>query len=339
MKLSGARVDAYLRQPDRSRPVVLFHGPDRGLISERAEALVAVLVADLKDPFAVAEMTGSAVTKEPGRLGDEVRAVALGGGDRVVRVREAGDAMTRAIEGVIDDPPSRGWVIVEAGELGSRSTLRIAAEKAETAVVIACYADDARNLESVILGSLRALGLQPSPDALAYLSAHLGADRLSTRSELEKLAIYMGQPGAVALADVQACVGDSAPVSIDRLIEAAALGDQVGLEQALDRVYHEGASPISVLRAVAGHFRRLHLAVALMGRGQGVEQAMKALRPPVIFTMAAGFRRQLERWSEDRLAMAMDVLIEGEMACKSTGAPADAICARTLMRLASAARR
>ncbi len=340
MKLTGQRVEAFLRQPDRSRRIVLLYGPDRGLVSERADALVAALVADPKDPFAVAEITGATASKELERLGDEARAVALGGGERVVRVREAGDALGKAMEKLIAEPPSGGWVIVEAGELNSRSSLRLVAEKADSVAVIACYADDGRNLESVIETSLRSHGLHLSPDALAYLSQQLGADRLSTRGELDKLALYMGpQGGTVELADAQACIGDGAPVSMDRLIEAVGLGDYPLLEQALSRVYLEGISPITVLRAVANHFRRLHVAADLMTRGQGAEQAMKALRPPVIFTMAPGFRRQLERWNETRLAMAMALLVDAELTCKSTGMPAEALCARALMRIASAARR
>ncbi len=340
MKLSGQRLEAFLRQPDKARRIVLIYGPDRGLVSERADALVAALVADPKDPFAVAEMSGAAAAREPGRLGDEARAVALGGGDRVVRVREAGDALGKAIEELIADPPAGGWVIFEAGELTSRSPLRVAAEKADGATVMACYADDGRNLESIIETMLHAYKLSLAPEALAYLAGHLGSDRLSTRGEIDKLALYMGSNGGrVELADVRACIGDGAPVSIDRLIEAAGLGDQAALEQALSRAYQEGIGPIAILRAVAHHFRRLHIAADLVASGQNAEQALKTLRPPVIFTMVQGFRRQLERWSEPRLATAMTLLIDAEVDCKSTGMPAEAVCARALMRLAAAARR
>lgn len=340
MKLTGQRIEAYLRQPDRSRRIVLLYGPDRGLVSERADALVAALVADPKDPFAVAEISGAAVIKAPGSLGDEARAIAFGGGERVVRVREAGDGLGKALEALIADPPSAGWVIVEAGELSSRSALRLAAEKADSVAVMACYGDEGRNLESVIESGLRTHGLRVAPEALAYLIQHLGADRLSTRSELDKLALYIGATGGtVELADARACVGDGAPASVDRLIEAVGLGDYTMLEQALSRVYLEGASPIALLRTVANHFRRLHVAADLMARGQNAEQAMKALRPPVIFTMAQVFRRQLERWTEARLATAMALLVDAELECKSTGLPAEALCARALMRIAAAARR
>ena len=38
-------------------------------------------------------------------------------------------------------------------------------------------------------------GVGVEPDALAWLAAQLGADRVSTRSELEKLALFMGPGG------------------------------------------------------------------------------------------------------------------------------------------------
>ncbi|MDP7343796.1 MAG: acetamidase/formamidase family protein, partial [Alphaproteobacteria bacterium] len=44
------------------------------------------------------------------------------------------------------------------------------------------------------------------PAAMAYLVANLGGDRGLSRRELEKLALYVGQPGPVTLAQAEACV-------------------------------------------------------------------------------------------------------------------------------------
>mgnify|MGYP002279672751 CR=1 FL=1 len=71
--------------------------------------------------------------------------------------------------------------------------------------------------------------------------------------------------------------------------------------------------------------------------GRSADQAIKSLRPPVIFKQAERFRGQLRRWPPDRLAAALDLLTAAEMDCKTTGLPAEAICGRALMRIAQAA--
>ena len=89
---------------------------------------------------------------------------------------------------------------------------------------------------------------------------------------------------------------------------------------------------------LARHLQRLHLAAGAMARGQTVDQAVKGLRPPVIFTQVDAFRAQLRQWSTATLAQAMDIVTEAEMDCKTTGMPAEAVCGRALMRVAQAAR-
>ena len=93
MKLAAARVAAFLRRPDPEIRAVLFYGPDAGLVRERADAVARTVCPDLRDPFRVAELTGAALAADPARLADEAAQISLMGGSRVVRVREAGDAL------------------------------------------------------------------------------------------------------------------------------------------------------------------------------------------------------------------------------------------------------
>ena len=95
-------------------------------------------------------------------------------------------------------------------------------------------------------------------DALAWLSAQLGADRASTRAEAEKLALYVGPGGRVDLDAAMACVGDLAGLSLDDALFAATEGDVATADRALELAMAEGASPVGVLRAGLMHLQRLH---------------------------------------------------------------------------------
>ncbi|MCH7930349.1 MAG: DNA polymerase III subunit delta, partial [Proteobacteria bacterium] len=46
MKIGASNADAFVRRPDPAARAVLFHGPDAGLVRERAEALVGGVVDD-----------------------------------------------------------------------------------------------------------------------------------------------------------------------------------------------------------------------------------------------------------------------------------------------------
>lgn len=336
MKVQAGEVASFLKGPPAGLAAILVFGPDSGLVKERLDLLAATVVDNLQDPFRVVDLDANGLKKDPARLSDEARALSLVGGRRLVRVRQAGDAQAGQFEAFLKESTSgQAMVLIEAGDLPARSALRKAFEGAKNAAALACYADDARGLPGVIREALQAHGLGIAPDALAFLAENLGSDRLVTRRELEKLALYKGA-GTVALEDAQACVGDSAASSLDALAIAAAGGRQDQLDRALSRVLAEGTAPVAILRAVARHFHRLHLVRGLVDRGMPVEGAVQKLRPPPFFKVADAFKAQARLWTSESLARALDILTEAELDCKTTGMPDTALCARALMRLAQA---
>lgn len=339
MKFKPGQVETFLKSPEPGVRAALIFGPDAGLVRERADRLARSVVPDLGDPFRTAELTPAQLRDDPARLADEAAAIAFTGGRRVVRIRDSGDALTTLLQAFLGDPPGDALIVVEAGDLGARSSLRSLFEGAANGAAIACYADDGGGLEAVILDSLRRNGLRPDNDALAWLVDHLGGDRRLTRSELEKLALYVGEPGPVTLEHVLAAVGDAAGLSLDDLAFAAADGNQAAVQRVLDRLLREGTSPVSILRGVARHFQRLHLAAGLMAQGRTPDQAMAALKPRVIFKHTDRFRANLRRWPAERIAGAFDLLVAAELDCKTTGLPAPEICGRALIQIATAAGR
>lgn len=344
MKITGAKIEGFLRSPDSTARAILVFGPDEGLVRERALRLAQTAVSDLNDPFRVVELTGADLKADPARLADEAAAMAFGGGTRVVRIRQASDQCAPACQSFLElDTPADALVVIDAGDLPPRSKLRKLFESAKNAASIACYADDMRSLPEVIRETLNRHGLVADRDAMALLTQSLGADRSVTRGELEKLALYMGPgngdgPRHVHEADVRACIGDNAASGIDDVIYSAAGGDAATLETALGRVLSEGVNAVQLVRAAQRHFQRLHMARGLMGGGMNPDQATKSLRPPVMFKLADAFKRQLALWPENKLTRAFDVLTQAELDCKTTGLPEDAICGRALLTLAQAAR-
>ncbi|MCH7887643.1 MAG: DNA polymerase III subunit delta [Proteobacteria bacterium] len=339
MKLTGARVDSFIRRPDPAARAVLVYGRDGGLVRERADALARGVVPDLGDPFRVSELTPAQLSDDPARLADEAAALSFTGGRRVVRVRPITDALAELFQRFLAAPAGDALVVVEAGDLAKRSRLRLLFEQAANAAAVPCYPDDGVRLRRLIEETLAGPGFSIEPEALDFLESTLGGDRLATRAELEKLTTYMGSERRITLAEVAACVGDSSIITLDGVAFAAAAGDLARLERTLARAYLEGAAPVALLRAMARHLQRLHRAAGLVARGDSADAAMASLRPRPHFSVADAFKRQLTQWSVGRLVGAMEIVLTTEIACKTTGTPAALVCSRALMRIARAARR
>ena len=335
MKLAAGRVEAFLRAPDRGIRAVLLHGPDAGLVRERADALGRTIAADLHDPFRVADLTGAALAADPARLYDEAAQISLMGGQRLVRVREIGDAQSTVLSRFLADPPGGGLVVAEAGDLPARGALRRLFDDAPCGVAIGCYPDSARDLGEIIRETLGEHRVTASRDAVEFLVAHLGGDRLLTRAELEKLALYAGDGGRVELDDARLSIADSAALSLDDAILAAAEGDTAALDRALSRVFQEGESPVSVVRAAARHLQRLHALSARLASGESVDTALRAARPPIFFKQQDSFSTSVGAMARASAApSARCACRRREAQIKTTGMPAETACRAALFTMA-----
>jgi DNA polymerase-3 subunit delta len=329
VKLPPARVAAFLRDPGNCRVVLLF-GDDAGMIRDRAEALVRTVTGSLDDPFLVTELAREDIRQLP----NEAAGLSLMGGRRVVRVRDVTDAATDPVQTLLKSR-APALVVLEAPSIQSRSRLRTALEAAPDGAAIGCYPEEGRALEDTIRETLRANGAGIDPDALSWLSQQLGADRASTRAELEKLALYVGPGNRVDLDSAMACVGDLAGLSLDDALFAATTGDVATTDRALEAAMAEGAAPVQVLRAALGHLQRLHRArLAMDEQGLTAGDAVKGLRPPVFYQKVGAFTRSLGLWPSPTLTAAMAALAEAERGCKRTGWPDDALCRNAVLTLA-----
>jgi DNA polymerase III subunit delta len=338
VKLAASQVESFLRRPNPNIRAVLLYGPDAGLVRERADALGRTVSPDLRDPFRVADLAGAALAADPARLYDEAAQISLMGGQRLVRAREITDAQSAIFARFLADPPGDGLVVVEAGDLPARGALRRSFDDAPSGVAIGCYPDSARDLAEVVRETLAAHRITASRDAIDFLVGHLGGDRLLTRAELEKLALYAGDGGRVELDDARLSIADSAALSLDDAVLAAAEGDAAALDRALSRVFQEGESAVTVIRATLRHLQRLHMLSIRVAGGAAVDSVLRGARPPIFFKQQDNFRKQLSLWREPQLRHQLDALADAEARIKTTGMPADTVCRAALFEIALAAR-
>src|SRR5215211_6688369 len=117
------------------------------------------------------------------------------------------------------------------------------------------------------------------------------------------------------------------PELLDRGIERFAAGcKSPRLRQFLEMPHGSAqdsyGNPVAVLRTAMGHFQKLAQTRAFAARGEPLDAAIKKLRPPMHFSRVTSFKGQANNWSDERLADALDLLLETEALCKTTAVPA-----------------
>lgn len=341
MKIEARQVETFLKKPDPKVRGVVIYGNDDGLVAERAVTLAKSVCEDLKDPFRVVDIAGEVLKQDPARLADEFGALSMMGGRRVIRVRPAGEESVAALENLVEAPAGDALIIVEAGNLTPRSTLRTLAESEASLAALPCYMDNEAALEGLVESAARAHGLTVDPEALEWIVERLGGDRGQTRGEIDKLLLYKGTDAGknITLEDATAVLGDTASIGIDDVIAATFDGEVVALDRALDRVFAEGGNPVQLVRSLQRHADQLHLVSGHAAKGGNLEGAMfKARGLPRGGPVRQRFERHLRTWPLPRLSAAVSTILEAEIDCKRTGLPHEAIARRLCLRLSQAAR-
>ncbi len=335
MKLPPRQVEGFLRRPPAEVRVVLLYGPDRGLAAERRRLLLTAWLDDPGDPLALTVLEGDQLRSDPARLLDEVQAYAMLGGRRVVRVTEATDGLAKLVQDVLALATTEAPLLLEAGELGAGSSLRKLCEGRPNAAAIPCYRLDERDLEQSVRGHLERLGLRAEPAAFAFLVAQLGADAAITRTELDKLDLYLGDRRQVRLEDAAACVGDSSTLELDALVHATTMGDPVTAMRLIERLLAAKQAPVAIVRVLQGHWQRLwRLRIAVEG-GASIAGAVDGARPPIFFKAKPKVTKALGRLTAVDLRYGLHALVEAERRLKTTGLPAPDVLRHTVLSLAA----
>jgi DNA polymerase-3 subunit delta len=337
--IKAADIDRFIAKPDPAQPIVLVYGPDAGLVRERVDALVRASVDDPNDPFALARIEPEDLSANPARIVEEAHTIPLFGGRRAVLVRAGTRNIASAVETVIAAPSRDCRVIIEAGDLRKSSPLRALCEKAKVAAAVPCYVDNERDLARLIDDEMRAAELSIAPDARATLLSLLGGDRLASRNEIRKLALYARGQQRVEIADVLAVVADASALALDGVIDSAFAGRPPDVDSEFAKARAGGSSPAAIISAAIRQVASLHKMKLAVEGGDSIESAMQRGAPPVHFTRQKLVADALRLWTLARLVRAMQQLAEASLDARRNGPLAEAITQRTLLSLAVNARR
>lgn len=301
--LKARDVPGFLNKPDLKSGIILIYGPDAGRVRETTDQLQKHFQGKDADPMNLISLQFADLDNPDATIETEANTSSMFGGQRIVRVRGATNAVAPTLERLAaEDVPS--ILLVEAGNLTPKDNLRKVMEKAKSARALPCFADDARSLDQLMREMFRDNQVQIDNDALQALKDQLGNDRQITRSEVEKLILYAANSKKVTLEDVMTLCGDNAMLALDEIIDSAGTGHVQKLDQALARAFDSGIHSSAILTRSLMHFTWLRTQRAKMEEGTSLDQLVNSARPPIHFSRKAKVQTQIRTWSSGNLATA-----------------------------------
>ena len=323
--------DRFINHPPPGVFLYLVFGTDAGLVAERMRTILVRAVDDPKDAFQLVRLAGDDVASDPLRLADEANAVPMFGGRKAIGVESTGKSLIPALEPLFRAPPRDCVIALEGGALKRDHLLRKLCEKERAAAAIECFPDSARDISQLIDRELAGSSLTIEPDAKELLMSLLGQDRLTTRSELEKLATYAYGDGRVRIDHIEAIVADASAMVLEHAVDGAFNGALPAIETTTERLFAENGDVNQLLGAALRHATALHRARTAMQGGGGAGEGFYGPRRAVA-------EQQLRCWDAERLARTVTLLGDAVGRARREPRLAQAIAVQALWAVALAAR-
>lgn len=328
------QAQAFLSSPDLKQRAVLFYGSDVGLVSERAQALAQRMASSFDPPGELLRLDDADLDSDPDRIAVELGTVPMFGGPKVLRTAASRRVNAATLKPLIEGRPLEGVLIVEAGNLKPDDSLRALFEKSPAAAAVACYGDAAQDLDVLVRDMVKEAGATISAEARQALVDRLGADRVLSRGEVEKLLLYVGARREIGVEDVEAVVGDVSELALERIALAAASGQAERAVAECGRAVSAGESPQTIIAAVQRHFQRLHRIRAAMDKGASLDEAMRLLRPQPHFKQKDALAAQARAWTTARLTEALSRILAAARAARLSGSLEEPLAERLVLTLA-----
>jgi len=268
-------------------PALLLLGEEPYLRDECRARLIEKFVPEAARTWAVSRY--SAGRGETQAALDQSQTMAMLSSQQVVFLEEAEaieklgeknreEAVTQ-LAAYLDNPAPFTVLVVEATSLDQR--MKLGKMLVEKTLVVACgLAENAAGRQAAVVAFARIMGKEKGvtfePGAAEDLAEFVAADLMRLKTEIEKLATYVGEKKFITRNDVSAIVVSLKTTTVWELADLLAASKSAKALEFLDRLLRDGEEPLPMVGAMAWTYRKLIEASELKGVANGW-QAARAL--------------------------------------------------------------
>lgn len=339
MNFKPAQLERFCQNPSPVVKCVILFGTNEGEIAILQKKCAQAVCESVDDAFRYQALDMEKISKDGGEVYAEFHAQSLMGGRRAVVVKNADNNLNTLLKKMIPDTKSENLLILSSLSLNTKSSLITWAKDREDVIVVGCYEERAGDIAQETAKMLKEKGLNADVAAMQFLCSRLSPDKKLNQSEIDKLEMYLGERKNITIEDVKQAVSDVAGANYDDLCYCTANGDMAQACALFDRLIKEGEQTAVLVRQLEYHFSKLLNCQALLNDGKTLDEALKSLRPPLMFYRKGDFMKQLEMWNKERLLSALSLLYDCERECKTTNIPDKQSASYVIMRLAGAVKK
>lgn len=227
-------------------------------------------------------------------------------------------------------PPDLTLVLIARAKAPAKLAKAVKAAKGE---LHEFEAPKAREMPRALVAEAQRLGFRLEPAAARLLVDRMGAGPLRLQHELERLALWAGEGGEVALADLEAMIADTSEAAVWSLSDALLERDAATALRIAERLIEQGENVTGLIYGLASRLRSACAAAARLEEGVPPKQVESSLKMhPYAAKLLVGRLRDADLAD---LRMATETLAELELWCRGGADYGDELALTLALRRAA----
>ncbi len=331
MKIYSNAADNFVK--DLKPSTVLIYGPDTGGVSSLAKRIIKKFIADEPEQETVKQLTTDDLKENENIIIDEIGSKGFFSSKKLVWVTDPPEGAASALEEAFKSLDNSCFLLVTAGELKKESKIRKLYEDSKVHTALLCYKEEGVNLKRHIMDWISKNGIRAEQDAIEYLVANLGEDKLITENELAKILVYLGDDKTLTFDGVSAILADNSELAVNDIMYAISCKTPKLLEKSLSRAFADNIAGVVITRSMLYHFNRLLNAKLMVQNGMSVDMVVESLR--LFFKLKEPFKTSLRKWNVQQLEAAVKAATELELEVKSNFAESEMLIRDRLLKMAA----
>ncbi len=306
---------------------MLLYGPNQGFLGNFLKNFKQFAKSDN-----LIQIFGDEIKKNPNTIIENLYNIDIfnSGSNLVIVNYQIG--IEKNIEQFLQNPIKEAFLIIIAEELKPQNKVRGIFEQAPNLASIAFYEDSIDDIKIFITKIFADLNKKIEPHALEYIANSTNKHRELLKSEIERIATYMGEAQVLDIMCAQKALYGDLETNAEHIIN---LIFNKKINVVYQQVHNNIATlePLLFIRKTMAHLKRL-IEIKSKAQNDTIINAINSIKPPVFFIQKEQLIKQANLWSIDRLTSAFVNLNQLEAKCKAHPEISGLLILQTVLALA-----
>ena len=321
MKIKSENFINFIKSNTINFNLILFYGPNIGLVNLLFNKVIKELSIDVNDPFNVSKFYTQNLIDDPYTLIDTVSTFSMTSDKRIILLDLSNNSLRKNIIDNIKTSLSSELVdclvIIKADNLGALNELVKFTLNYKYGILVPCYEETANQIKLEISNILRENKYKFSDSFISYLSNKFSNDSSINKMEFDKLKNFLINNKDVTETVLLSLVTDNTNVNLSKISNFCALGDVKNSLFFYEKTLDSSISPIVVIRNMVKHFKMIERVLYDIKDGKNVDDAINNIKPPIFFKDKPLIFNQSRLWTLPKINLILKRLSDTEIKCKS----------------------